>query len=311
MPLARTRSTRPLARIGRPLAAGLALALLPLVVSAQVRQPEDTVSAGEGAGPISDISGGPVHDGSAAMHDGAQPLGDSSGPVHSGPVRDATTRSMRSGPVSEISSGPMTERRPPITSGAVEEASAGAVTHDIDSPLGERISQPLRELEPLRQQMRAQRERAEHAALLAASAPSAVDVPAPAHIEPGVAPSEPIAAGEQPAPDTNQPEHATAPVTADGGAAPADAQTEPQAAADGHSVAVDAGAAPASEPNAANAAANDQPIAADGDTAPAAEQNEPEAAAESHPAAATDTGAAPADDDAAAGAADDAPAAAQ
>jgi hypothetical protein len=152
--------------------------LLGSIVTAQVRQPDETLSAGEGAGPLSDIST-PLRNPSVSVHDGAQTLGESSsGSVHSGPVRDSTTRSMLSGPVSEISRGPMRQPQPSLSGGSQTEASAGAVKHDIASPLGERISQPLRELGALQQQMRERRERAALAALSDASQPMAPPVDA-------------------------------------------------------------------------------------------------------------------------------------
>jgi hypothetical protein len=139
---------------------------------AQVRQPQDTISAGEHAGPLSDVSR-PLRDDSIAVHDGAATIGESAtDSARSGSIRDGGTRSMLSGSVSDASRGPMSEPRPPITSGAVAEASAGAVKHDIASPLGERISDPLRELGPLQKQMREQRQQAERAALLDASQPA-------------------------------------------------------------------------------------------------------------------------------------------
>ena len=82
----------------------------------------------------------------------------------------------------------MYEPRPPLTSGAVAEASAGAVKHDIDSPLGERISSPLRELGPLQQAMRVRREQAEQATLQGATEAAAPAIEAPA------APEEPVGA---------------------------------------------------------------------------------------------------------------------
>lgn len=146
------------------------------VARAQVRDPEDTISAGEDAGPLSDVSR-PLGDDSTSVHDGALTVGETSGgPMRSGPVHDGSGRSMVSGPVSDLSQGPMTEPRPPLTSGAVAEASAGAVTHDIASPLGERISEPLRELGALQKQMRARREQAEQAALAGGSEPAAAPV---------------------------------------------------------------------------------------------------------------------------------------
>ena len=152
---------------------------------AQVQQPGEGVSAGENSGSLSDVSR-PLED-SPSVHDGAQTIGETSaGSVHSGPVRDAGTRSMVSGPVSDVSRGPMYEPRPPLSGGSVTEASAGAVKHDIDSPLGERISSPLRELGPLQQAMRERRARAEQAALEGATGAAA-----PA-IDPDSVPEAPV-----------------------------------------------------------------------------------------------------------------------
>ena len=159
--------------------AGTALLVVATVLGAggsalaQVHQPGQTLSAGQRSGPLSEVSR-PLVDDSPPVHEGTQTLGETSGgPVHSGPVRDSDTRSMLSGPVSDASLGPVMEPRPPITSGSVTEASAGAVKHDIDSPLGERISSPLRELGPLQQAMRERREAAEQAVLEGATQPAA------------------------------------------------------------------------------------------------------------------------------------------
>jgi len=149
---------------------------LPAATLGQVRQPQETVSAGEHFGPLSDVSR-PVLDDSQAVRDGGSTIGDASnGSVRAaGSVRDQGTRSMLSGPVSDASAGPMISTHPSLASGAVAEASAGAVKHDIDSPLGERISEPLRELAPLQRQMRALREQAERVAQNTAAAPVAAD----------------------------------------------------------------------------------------------------------------------------------------
>jgi hypothetical protein len=171
-----------------------------------VRQPDDTISAGEGAGNLSDVSR-PLRDTSVPVHQGAQTIGESSsGSVHSGPVRDGSTRSMVSGPVSDFSQGPVSEPRPPLTGGSMTEASAGAVKHDIDSPLGERISEPLRELGPLQDAMRARREQAEQGVLANAMAPVAAPIADEPHGEAdteAIAPpvDEPAAADELAVPD--------------------------------------------------------------------------------------------------------------
>jgi hypothetical protein len=167
-----------LTRVNSCVVAGLFLAGSAL---AQVRQPGESLSAGEGAGPLSDVSTNVGH-GSRAVHDEAQTLGETSGgPVRSGPISDWNTRSMLSGPVSSMSQGPVYEPRPSLSGGSVTEASAGAVKHDVTSPLGTRISDPLRELGPLQEQMRARRQQAEQEALGRA-------------VEPAVPPAEAIAA---------------------------------------------------------------------------------------------------------------------
>jgi hypothetical protein len=178
----------------------IAIALLMMQRSAaQVREPGETISAGEGAGKLSDVSR-PVGDDSTSVHSGPnRTIGEaSSGSVRSGPVRDGNTRSMLSGPVSEMSRGPVREQGLSLPGGSVTEASSGAVKHDIDSPLGERISQPVRELQPLQQQMRAQRERAEQAALANAMQPAS-EAFAPPAAAPAVVPEQPAESAEAPA----------------------------------------------------------------------------------------------------------------
>jgi hypothetical protein len=150
----------------------------PRIAQAQVRQPGETESAGEHAGPLADISR-PLSDGSSAVGDGTKTIGESSGgsigtdaiPVHLpyGPT-------VLSGPVSSISRGPV-DAIPASIAPAVEEASTGAVKHDALSPLGEQISQPLRELAPLRDQMRKLREEAVRLALQQPAPAATADEP--------------------------------------------------------------------------------------------------------------------------------------
>lgn len=143
--------------------------LLPsLAAHAQVRDADKTISAGENSGPLSDVSR-PVGEDSEPMH-GSATIGESSVPVRSGPVRGAGTRSMLSGPVSEVSQGTMPHPGS-LAGGAVAEASAGAVKHDLDKPLGDRISEPLRELGRLQDQLRALRTQAAASAAAGASRP--------------------------------------------------------------------------------------------------------------------------------------------
>lgn len=167
------------------LAAGVLLGIA-TAASAQVRNPgQETIS--EHVGPLGPVSV-PVSAGSRPVRDGLGTIGETSRPMHGGgPVRDRWTRSMRSGPVSSLSRGPMTQPRTAPHGGSVTAASAGAVKHDIDRPLGSRISQPLRELAPLQQHLRALREHGDASAITAAAAPLAgplPDVPDTAH-EPG------------------------------------------------------------------------------------------------------------------------------
>lgn len=172
----------------------------PRSAPAQVREPGEAVSAGEHAGPLADISR-PLSEGSAAVHDGAATVGESSG----GPMADGATsvhtandRTVLSGPVSSISRGPV-DAVPASIGLAVEEASTGAVKHDAASPLGEQISQPLRELGALRVQMRKQREDAQRLALQQSIAP-VVSEPAPAADgEPNVGAAVPPDAAPAPA----------------------------------------------------------------------------------------------------------------
>lgn len=156
---------------------GLLLAVVALLATcgpalSQVRQPGEGISAGEGAGILSDVSTN-IGAGSRSMHDGALTIGETSGgPVRSGPVRDPNTRGMLSGPVSSMSRGPVYERRGSLSGGSMTEASAGTVKQDSSHPLGTRISDPLRELGPLQEQMRAKRQLAEQAALQGAMQPA-------------------------------------------------------------------------------------------------------------------------------------------
>lgn len=178
----------------------LAALLAAVPAAAQVRTPGAS-AVSEHSGPIGDDSR-PVGEGSRSMHDGARTIGESSsgpslGGRLGGSVRDASTRSMRSGPVSSLSAGSMTQPRTLPDGGSMTAHSAGAVKHDIDRPLGSRISEPLRELAPLQAQLRALREHGTAAAVAAAAAPVAADpepLPDEAAADPAAAP-----AGEDPA----------------------------------------------------------------------------------------------------------------
>ena len=142
---------------------------------AQVREPGQTKSAGEDGAPLGDVSR-PMLDGSNAVHDAAQTLGEtSSGSMRSAPVHELNGPSMLSGPVSSMTRGPVSGTRASLTAPAVDEASTGAVTHDNASPLGERISEPLTELGPLRARMREQRDEAARVALQRSMQPAVPD----------------------------------------------------------------------------------------------------------------------------------------
>ncbi|MFN8641419.1 MAG: hypothetical protein U0802_07085 [Candidatus Binatia bacterium] len=156
----------------------LAALVAALPATAQVRTPGSS-AVSERSGPIGGDSR-PVGDGSRSMRDGARTIGESSSEPSvtertGGSIRDQATRSMRSGPVSSISSGSMTQPRTLPDGGSMTQHSAGAVKHDIDRPLGSRISEPLRELAPLQAQLRALREHGAAAAVAAAAAPVTAD----------------------------------------------------------------------------------------------------------------------------------------
>ncbi|MEO8601848.1 MAG: hypothetical protein ABI629_04660 [bacterium] len=153
-----------------------AVLLFAAPAAAQMRTPF-AGSVSENEGPIGESSR-PVSEGSRPVGEG-KPIGEySNGPVHSGPMSDMNTRSMLSGPVSSMSSGPVRGAGRTLTGApSMTEASAGAVKHDIDRPLGSRISAPLRELAPLQQQMKALRQQDDAAALEAAAAPVLLDAP--------------------------------------------------------------------------------------------------------------------------------------
>ena len=170
------------------------LVLLALLVAVPVRAQVRTPGSGavsEDSGPLGEDSG-PVGEGSRGMYEG-RTIGESSGSAPGdtrtgGSVRDATTRSMRSGPVTSMSSGSMTQPRTLPDAGSITENSAGAVKHDIDQPLGSRISQPIRELAPLQAQLRQIREHGSDAAVAAAQAPASAEPPPLPADEDGTAP---------------------------------------------------------------------------------------------------------------------------
>jgi hypothetical protein len=131
--------------------------VLPFLVTALAAAAARAQSAGQPAGQGS----GPVRELSTNVGTGSGPVRGSVGaamndtPVRSGPVRGSVTGDVTSGPVSDISVGPVTADNPMAGGGTIGQASAGAVKKDMNSPLGERISQPLRELGPLQERLRA------------------------------------------------------------------------------------------------------------------------------------------------------------
>jgi hypothetical protein len=83
----------------------------------------------------------------------------SAGSMISGPVRTLSRGSMSSGPVSELSNGPVHNTLSRAVPGIpVAAGSLGSVTKNRASPLGERISDPLHQLHPLRERLRELRE---------------------------------------------------------------------------------------------------------------------------------------------------------
>ena len=127
------------------------LALLQIAAHAQVRGGD----VRRDSGPISELStnvgagSGPVHERGRSVHDAV------GGRLGGTSVRDSVTRDVSSGPVSDVSVGAVTAGQPVTGGETVSDASAGAVTKDTDSPLGAMISEPLSELQPLQERLRA------------------------------------------------------------------------------------------------------------------------------------------------------------
>ena len=165
----------------RPLLLAALLAATPVL--GQVRTSPGDSAVSEHTGSIGEDSR-PIGEDSRPMK-GDPTIGESSGGTLSdgrlryGPVRESSRRGMLSGPVSSISRGPMTQPRTLRDGGSITESSAGAVKHDSDQPLGSRISQPLRELGPLQEHLRAVRQHGDAAAVAAAAAPVAPAIELP------------------------------------------------------------------------------------------------------------------------------------
>jgi len=113
-----------------------------------------SASVRDGSGSVSDgrrsvrPSHGSVRGDARSVHDGSAPR------RRANPVRDGSSGPVTSGPVSEMSRGPVTEHRGVVGNGGVGAASAGAVTKDLASPLGEMIADPVRDLSRLHEQLR-------------------------------------------------------------------------------------------------------------------------------------------------------------
>jgi hypothetical protein len=116
------------------------------------------------------VHSGPVHQGSSSLSDVSRPVGADSGPVYESgrsvhdtgagglsgnAVRESVTGDVHSGPVSDVSVGAVTTGQSVGGAGAVTDAAAGAVKKDEDSPIRAGISQPLRDLVPLQEQLQA------------------------------------------------------------------------------------------------------------------------------------------------------------
>lgn len=109
---------------------------------------------GQGSGPVTDLSTN-VGAGSGSVHDSVGRGAFNAGRLGGNSVRGSATGDVVSGPVSDLSVGAVTADNPVSGGGTVGQSSVGAVKKDIDSPLGEMISQPLRELGPLQARLRA------------------------------------------------------------------------------------------------------------------------------------------------------------
>jgi len=129
----------------------LLLVITPPAVHAEVGR---SASVRDGSGSVSDgrrsvqPSHGSVRGDARSVHEGSAPL------RRANPVRDGSSGPVTSGPVSEMSLGPVTEHQGVIGNGGVGAGSAGAVTKDLDSPLGEMIADPVRDLSRLHEQLR-------------------------------------------------------------------------------------------------------------------------------------------------------------
>jgi hypothetical protein len=132
----------------------LALSWLVAVLHTPVSAETAGKPVGQGSGPVRDLSKN-VGAGSGPVRGSVGPGAVNSAPLGGNSVRASVNGDVVSGPVSDITVGAVTSGRTVSGGGTVEQSSAGAVTKDIRSPLGEVISQPLRELGPLQARLRA------------------------------------------------------------------------------------------------------------------------------------------------------------
>jgi len=138
------------ARVGRCTLRVLTPVLLVLAapLAAQVHQD---------GGPLSERStnagndSAPVHERGRSVRDG------SAGELGGNPVRGSSTGTVLSGPVADVTVGSATIHQGVSGTGTMTDASVGAVTKDVASPLREVISQPINQLRPLQEQLRSVR----------------------------------------------------------------------------------------------------------------------------------------------------------
>lgn len=109
-------------------------------------RPLADVSANVGAGSQ------PVHESGRSVRDGS--LGGLGG-LGGNSVRDSVSGDVRSGPVSDVSAGPVTSWRPVSGGGTMTDASVGSVGSDTRAGIAEQALQPVRDLGPLVEQLRA------------------------------------------------------------------------------------------------------------------------------------------------------------
>jgi len=161
-------------------------------------------TAGLGSGPVRALSTN-VGDGSGPVRGSVGAGSLTAGPLGGKSVRGSVTGNVASGPFSDISAGAVTADNPMVGGGTVGQASAGAVKKDLDSPLGQMISAPLRDLGPLQDRLRAIQPLPRNGPSLDEAAPPAEDT-----TDTG-ATTEPVTEATEPAADAEVPEDAGQP----------------------------------------------------------------------------------------------------